>query len=277
VRGYIGERAELRYGVLEAGILRRGVARCRQDGGGEILLSAIVSTDDQFQYQDSTGGLTVPSGRFLITDMSVPFALEMGRYHSINFRLPRAAVVRAVGTWPARFRGRVLPASPLATLLLEQMVRYAGALPDMTDAERQVALDATTDFALGVLRLEKQAAVWDDGANWRGLWLAAQRFIERNVERADLNPGMIARGLRCSRSLLYRLFAFHGKAVMDHIRELRLSRCRDMLADPSCRLPVAEIASLCGMENPSAFSRAFRQRFGCTPGEMRRRAREAEA
>jgi len=271
--GYIGEDAELRYGRLEAGTLHRRAAHCRQDGGGEILLSAIVSTNDQVRYRDSSNTFAVPAGRFLVTDMSVPFALEMGRFRSINFRLPRAAVVRAVGTSPARLRGRLLPATPLTALLFEQMVRFADALPEMDDEARQVAMDVTADFALGVLRVETQSAAWEDGAHPAGLWPAAQRFIERNLERVDLGPAVLARALRCSRSQLYRLFASHDTAVMDHIRDRRLARSREMLSDPSCRLPVAEIALLCGMDNPSAFSRGFRQRYGCSPGELRRRVK----
>src|SRR5580692_3665074 len=78
VWGYIGNGAELRCGRLEAGTLHRRAGRCRQDGGDEILLSAIVSTNDQVRYRDSSSAFAVPAGRFLITDMSVPFALEMG-------------------------------------------------------------------------------------------------------------------------------------------------------------------------------------------------------
>jgi AraC-like DNA-binding protein len=270
VWGYAGDGAELRYGTLDTGTLHRCAERCRRDGGDEILLSAIVSTNDQVRYRDSSSAFAVPAGRFLITDMSVPFALEMGRFHSINFRLPRAAVVRAIGDRPAQLRGRLLPDTPLTSLLFEQMVRFADALPEMDDDARQVALDVTADFALGVLRVETRSAAWEDGAHSCGLWPAAKRFIERNLDRADLGPAVLARALRCSRSQLYRLFASHDTAVMDHIRDRRLARSRDMLADPSCRLPVAEIASLCGMDNPSAFSRAFRQRYGCSPGEMRR-------
>jgi AraC-like DNA-binding protein len=273
VTGYIGGRAELRDGRSDAVILRRRAARCRQDGGDEILLSALVSIEDRVQYQNNTTAFSVPTGRFLINDLAVPFEIDMARYRSINFRLPRAAVAHAVRAWPGGFSGRLLPESPLASLLFAQLVRLADALPEMDDAARQVALDATADFALATLRLEAQSAPWEEAAHWSGLWLAAERFIERNIDRAELSPDTLARALRCSRTQLYRLFARHDVAVMDHIRDMRLNRCREMLADPDCRLPVAEIASLCGMDNPSAFSRGFRRRFGCSPGELRRQAR----
>jgi AraC family transcriptional activator of tynA and feaB len=278
VLGYISGRAELRDGRSDAVILRRRATRCRRDGGDEILLSAIVSTDDPARYQNNSTAFKVPAGRFLINDMSVPFEIEMARYRSINFRLPRAAVPRAISARPGDLTGRLLPESALASLLFSQLVRLADALPAMDGAARQMALGATADFALGVLRLEARpdpgATSWDDGAHWSGLWLAAERFIERNLDNAALSPDTLARVLQCSRTQLYRLFARHDVAVMDHIRDMRLNRCRDMLADPACQLPIAEIAALCGMDNPSAFSRGFRRRFGCSPGEMRREARE---
>ena len=280
VRGFISDNAELREGSLEAGILRRGAARCRHDGGDEILMTVVMSPQHQIAYRDDEGSFLIPAGRFLVTDMSVPFAVEMGRFRTINFRLPRASVARAIGVSPVRRNGRLLPATPLASLLFEQMVRFANALPTMDDDEREVALDATANFALATLRLDARAAPqgapWEDGRHWSGLWTAAERFIERHLDRADLSPDMLARGLKCSRTQLYRLFARHDVSVMDHVRDMRLSRCRDMLADRDCQMPIAEIALLCGMDDPSAFSRRFRRRFGCAPGELRRMSRERQ-
>jgi len=134
-----------------------------------------------------------------------------------------------------------------------------------------VALDAAADFALATLRhFAKSDSGLGDNEYWSGLWLAADGFIERHLDRADLGPDLLARVLRCSRTQLYRLFSRHDTTVMDHIRDMRLRRCRDLLADPTCQLAVAEIASLYGMHDPSAFSRRFRRRFGCSPGEVRR-------
>jgi AraC-like DNA-binding protein len=284
VLGYVSGTAELRDGRSDPVILRRDAALCRRDGGDEILLSAIVEADRPARYRGDEGGggggaFAIPAGRILVNDLAVPFTIDMGRYRSINFRLPRAAVTRAVRSYPPGLRGRMLSESPLVSLLFTHLVRFAGALPAMDDVARLVALDATAEFALATLRIETRSEWWDTAAehdgHWTGLWLAAERFIERNLDRADLNPDTIARALRCSRTQLYRLFARHETTVMDRIRDVRLNRCRDMLADPACRLPVAEIAALYGFDNPSAFSRGFRRRFGCSPGELRQNARDA--
>ena len=272
VRGYVGDRAELREGKSGPVILRRDAARCRRDGGDEILLSAIVSADAEARYRSNSTAFLVPAGRFMVNDMAVPFEIEMPCYRSINFRLPRASVASGVLVRPGWLSERLLPETPLGSLLFGHLVRLADQLPAMDDASREVALDATANFAIATLRQVAQADVWEAGARWDGLWLAAERFIERNLDRAELNPEMLARALRCSRTQVYRLFAHHGLAVMDYIRDRRLGRCRDMLSDPACVLSIAEIASLCGMDNPSAFSRGFRRRYGCAPGDMRREA-----
>jgi AraC family transcriptional regulator, positive regulator of tynA and feaB len=182
-------------------------------------------------------------------------------------------VARVIGNYPTGLGGRLLPETPLTSLLFTQLVQIADALPIMDDAAREVALTAATDFALATLRHVTRTEAWDDDAHLAGLWLAAERLIERHLGCTDLNPDFLAHALHCSRTHLYRVFAQHGTAVMDHIREIRLHRSRDMLADPSCQLQVAEIASLCGMDNPSAFSRSFRLRFGCAPADIRRQAR----
>jgi AraC-like DNA-binding protein len=50
-----------------------------------------------------------------------------------------------------------------------------------------------------------------------------------------------------------------------------------LLADPACRHSIAAVAWLCGFEDPSAFSRGFRRRFGCQPRDVRRIARMEHA
>ena len=272
VRGYAGLVSELRDGRSDAVTLRRTAARCRQDGGDEIVLSGIVAGDGAARYRKGEDVFAVPVGRFLINDMAVPFTIAMQRYRSINFRLPRAAVASAINRDPVILAGCVLPATPLPRLLFSQLTQLADALPEMDDAARQVALEAATDFALATLRLETRGGLWDEGAHWTGLWQAARRLVASNLDRQDLSPDTLAQALRCSRTQLYRLFARNDLTVMGYVREVRLLRSREMLADPACQRSIGEIAQLCGFDDPSAFSRGFRRRFGCPPGEVRRRA-----
>lgn len=275
VRGLLGDGSgsELREGQSDAVIMRRTVARCRQDGIDEIMLSFLVSSEGPGQYRRSDTTFDIPAGGIVVNDSAVPFSVIMPRYRSINFRLPRAAVATAIGGDPAVLAGRLLAATPLNRLLFGYFTQFADAMEEMNDAGRQVALATATDFALAALRMETRGGVWEDGAHGTGLRRAAQRFIEGNLHRHDLNPETLARALHCSRTHLYRLFSGNGETVMGYVREARLARSRAMLADAACRLTIGEIALRCGFDDPSAFSRNFRRRFGCQPGDVRREAR----
>jgi len=145
--------------------------------------------------------LIVPGGCFLLTNMSVPFALEMGRFRTINFRLPRGSVARAVRAWPARVAGRLCAGTPdIAAVRANGTL--ADALPAMDDHAREVAMDATAAFALAALRWEARATPWgrSGDAHWAAMWSAAEMFIERHLDRGDLGPDSLARALKCSRT-----------------------------------------------------------------------------
>ena len=71
-----------------------------------------------------------------------------------------------------------------------------------------------------------------------------------------------------SRASLVRMFQKTvGMAPLEFLAELRLGLARRKLADTN--LPLVEIAAGIGYRSESAFSRAFRRRFGMAPGKAR--------
>ena len=88
-----------------------------------------------------------------------------------------------------------------------------------------------------------------------------------------LSPESIAQAGYLSVRQLHRLFAADELSPAAWVREQRLRRCRDDLADPRLRqLAIAEIAMRWGYRSPAHFTRAFFARFGVTPREFRRAA-----
>jgi AraC-like DNA-binding protein len=67
---------------------------------------------------------------------------------------------------------------------------------------------------------------------------------------------------------LYRIFEPLG-GVSTYIRQQRLLKTRDALADSSDRRSISRIAEEWGFVDPSAYSRAFRHEFGISPSEAR--------
>ncbi|MBC2604326.1 helix-turn-helix transcriptional regulator [Puniceicoccus vermicola] len=89
-------------------------------------------------------------------------------------------------------------------------------------------------------------------------------------ENMQTNPGLpeIARACHSSPANLRRLFhktlQASPKEVFD---QLRYQRAMQLLTETT--LPLAHIAEQCGFQDQSAFSRAFKNHFQCTPRDLR--------
>jgi AraC-like DNA-binding protein len=95
------------------------------------------------------------------------------------------------------------------------------------------------------------------------------------LEDGELAPETICRDLGLSRRTLYRIFEPLG-GVGRYIQDLRLQRIHDQLQFGDTE-PIADIAARYGFENKEVFWRAFKRRFGVTPGDVRNSGAEREA
>ena len=98
----------------------------------------------------------------------------------------------------------------------------------------------------------------------------AEEFIVANLAEA-LTPTLIARAAGMSVRALHYAFR-HNRACTpgEFVRERRLDRARDLLADAAGRT-VTEVALDCGFNHMGDFSAAYRRRFGETPSQTLRR------
>ncbi|MGA2636180.1 helix-turn-helix domain-containing protein [Methylocella sp.] len=95
-------------------------------------------------------------------------------------------------------------------------------------------------------------------------------LIEELLPVFTLDTTMIARRAGLSPRYLNGLFGEEGTSLMRHVWRRRLERCAKDLCDPRrTGERVAEIAFRWGFNDASHFSRAFKQQFGCAPGEFR--------
>lgn len=95
------------------------------------------------------------------------------------------------------------------------------------------------------------------------------RFIHSHLDQPLTVSSLAALG-GWSRWQFQRVFAAHtGSSVAHYVRELRLSRAAERLL--CTRERQLDIALASGFESDISFSRSFRQYFGCSPGQYRRR------
>ncbi len=99
-----------------------------------------------------------------------------------------------------------------------------------------------------------------------------ESFVRENIRRADLSPEVIAAACQISTRYLHKLFRGSGQTVSQWIRELRLqSAFNDIAADRGFST-LAEISYRWGFNDQTHFCRLFKNRFGCTPKEVRERS-----
>ena len=73
---------------------------------------------------------------------------------------------------------------------------------------------------------------------------------------------------------VHRILARHATSFGEQLREAHLQQAYEMLADARLNhLTIKEVMYRAGFSNFSHFCYAFRQRFGCTAGELRQRGR----
>ena len=109
-----------------------------------------------------------------------------------------------------------------------------------------------------------QGPVQDGG----GPVLAALREVEENYRDADLSR--LARQEHVALSTLSTAVRqATGKTFKELLLEKRLSKGAELLRET--RLPVEDIIAAVGYENTSYFYRRFRERFGASPRDYRKR------
>ncbi|WP_447775576.1 AraC-like ligand-binding domain-containing protein [Variovorax boronicumulans] len=95
--------------------------------------------------------------------------------------------------------------------------------------------------------------------------------IDEQLADPTLSVGTLAAQLGMSVSHIHRVFKSEPLTPSQYIWERRLDACsRDLLEPRLAGRPVGEIAYGRGFNDAAHFSRAFRERFGCSPREWRR-------
>lgn len=105
-------------------------------------------------------------------------------------------------------------------------------------------------------------------------FIAIGSEIDRGFEDPSFSLTTLSRRLGMTPRHVQRLLATEGTSFVDEVMQRRLFRSCDMLVSSRCGgMSIIEIAHDCGFSTVSHFHRAFRQRFGMTPGDMREKSK----
>lgn len=100
-----------------------------------------------------------------------------------------------------------------------------------------------------------------------------KRRVEARLDDPSLSVGTLAAELGMSVSQVHRVFKTEPLTPSQYIWERRLEACsRDLLDPRVAGRTVGDVAYGRGFSDAAHFSRAFRERFGCSPREWRQQA-----
>jgi AraC-like DNA-binding protein len=95
-----------------------------------------------------------------------------------------------------------------------------------------------------------------------------QRYASEHLHDPELGPERLANEHFVSTRYVHKLFASSGTGVSEWIRDRRLAGATDELRRSG--IAIAAVAERWGYRNPASFSRAYRERYGCAPSDVRR-------
>jgi len=206
------------------------------------------------------------------------FLLDPATSYQISFDEPTDVILAGLSDDRRTAGASVLPAligavgrggsggGALLAGFLRSVWDNLGAGSDQTEGlELGDALRSLVLFAYGA----------SDGIDADGTRTAARRqwvhdFVDANLGDPELGAATIAREMGVTPRSVQMLFAAEGTTPSGFIRETRLQRAAELLADPSISVTMAAFSL--GFGDLSYFSRAFRARFGASPSAYRRLA-----
>ena len=202
-----------------------------------------------------------------VADAAKPFEIvHKRRFSLLSIALPRTLVPSRLMREGALRMSASLPGRRFSSML----ARYAELALDgaATDAARSVYGAHMASLLNLVAEMPN-----DGGANTRARVSLdmLKDFVHENSGDPLLSAQTLAEQFGVSERYVHKLFS-GGDTVSEFIRAARLEACASLLASGSPDT-VTTIALGAGFSDLSYFNRCFRQRYGETPSEYRRRAR----
>lgn len=221
----------------------------------------------------------IGASSFFSFDPSVPFRLIARGEAECALLLSEGEAFRFhSGYAPAKVIGKRCPTSgPLGRCLAGAMRSVAAAASGsapLHPLELDSLCEGLLRFASPVIAAANRRAAGREKRTRRDeLILKAEEAILARISDPSLSAPDIAREAGVTVRYLSRLYASIGGTLMERVRTLRLTLAADRLASHRwCTTEVKQIGADCGFASPQSFGRAFRARYGCTPGEWRAKA-----
>lgn len=269
--GAVGPLALCGLEVFTPHTIRRTPRLAANTGGDHYKLSLMLG-GEALVVQDRREAVLRP-GDFAIYDCSRPYTLVGGDpFRMLVCMLPRDVIGLPVERMARITATRIAGRDGLGWAMAPFLKRLADlAVREEVGGDHHRIVESVVDLVESLC-----AGLIDDAvvpsASRAELMLRIRAYIEAHLGEPDLSPTDIAAAHFVSKRYLHKLFEAEGVSVSRWIRQRRLEHCRHDLADSDRRdHTVTSIGVRWGLADSAHFSRLFREAYGCTPTEYRRR------
>lgn len=244
--------------------------RTRQEirSGNDAWFYTVFQLAGQVDIEQDGRQVTLQTGDMTLIDASRPCSiLWQQTSRQVSLLLPRQLLenqLRGSGISVATRLDKSLPMVQLSQRLLHESM----SSPQLSASESEAALDAMVCLLRPMLHQQEVAP-----SRREKQFQKIMTLIDDAIQEEHLRPEWLADETGMSVRSLYRLFADKGLVVAQYIKNRRLDLCAKALQCAPDDEKLAGIGYRWGFSDHSHFSTAFKQRFGISPGEYRKRGR----
>ena len=240
--------------------------------GGLDHYHVTLCVEGEMQFSSGRREVTLRPGDICLLDMAQPNRTVLrgggGRTHLIAVILQRAMLAPRLAH-PDSATATLLPSNHPHARLIASHFAALGLPQESRDDKAEATIEAIADLVAAAAGGTADIAAGVERAE-RHLYLAMiKRRIADNLETDALTAEELCRHFRISRASLYRLFEADG-GLAHYVREQRLNLAfRELISPSSQDRRLIDLAVGMRFSSDSTFIRAFRRKFGLTPGELR--------
>ncbi len=219
-------------------------------------------------YRGDANGRSIEGkpGDIQVLDLAQPMRSTEPASDMVCVFLPREVLSDLIGDLDG-LHGIDLRAG-MGRLLADYLELLAEELRGIPDEEGEAAARDATMMMAACLRPTTRRLHQAQSPIRRVALQRAKHVIECNLRSPQLSPDFLCRTLGMSRRSLYRLFE-PLDGVHSYILRRRLGSIIRALEDRNNNERIADLAASFGFASQETFWRAFKRRYGATPGEVR--------
>jgi AraC-like DNA-binding protein len=261
---------DTRIGAVQYDRTPRHIAR-----GGIDHYQIALCVDGEMTYTAGRRSVTLREGDLCLVDLALPSrtVLTAGsdtrRSRNVVLSLPRSSLSPLLAAPDGASASYISGGSRQGRLLAGHLLAMCktGGAPG-SDGSIPTS-DALAGLAADAVGRASDAEVVVDRANRDLLLASIKRHIDAHLLTEAVSVARLCGRFKLSRATLYRLFEPEG-GLWRYIQEQRLSHAFARLASPAAApTRMIDLAVDLHFASDTTFVRAFRRRFGITPGEVR--------